>query len=320
MSQTIRIFWTLGLLALVLVAATCNGPVAPQPTPQAASRPLPQETATPMSTRTLNIAHRGARSLAPENTLAAARKALEIGADMWELDVAMTADGVPFVVHDDTLERTSNVKAVFPDRRPWSNHFFTWAEVQQLDFGTWFVESDPFKQIAAGQVTPAELASYRGEKAPSLREALIFTRDHNWRVNVEIKDLSGTAGDATVVEKVVALIDELGMADRVLISSFNHRYLERVKQANPAIATAALVERAVPDPVALLKRLAAQAYNPRNGQIAPAEIGQLRDAGYDVYIWTVNDEATMRQLIAARVSGIFTDFPQRLKPLTASHP
>lgn len=270
-----------------------------------------------MCAKTLNIAHRGARSLAPENTLAAARKGLAIGADMWELDVAMSADGVPFLVHDDTLARTSNVKTVFPDRSPWANHLFTWAEIQQLDFGSWFVETDPFKQIAAGNVSQAEQASYRGEKAPSLREALDFTRAHDWRVNVEIKDLRGTAGDATVVEQVVALVDELGMAERVLISSFNHRYIERVKRANPAIATAALVERAVPDPPALLKRLAAQAYNPRNGQITPAEIGKVRDAGFDVYIWTVNDEATMKQLIAARASGLFTDFPQLLKPLTA---
>jgi glycerophosphoryl diester phosphodiesterase len=269
-----------------------------------------------MCAKTLNIAHRGARSLVPENTLAAARKGLAIGADLWELDVAMSADGVPFVVHDDTLARTSNVKAVYPDRSPWTNHLFTWAEIQQLDFGSWFVTTDPFKQIAAGNVSQAEQASYRGEKAPSLREALAFTRDNHWRVNVEIKDLTAAPGDATVVEKVVALIDELGMADRVIISSFNHSYVVRAKQANPKIAVAALVERADPDPVALLKRLNAQAYNPRNGQISPAEIGKVRDAGYDVYVWTVNDEATMKQLIAARVSGIFTDFPQLLKPLT----
>jgi len=68
---------------------------------------------------TLNIAHRGARSLAPENTLAAARKALEVGADMWELDVRMTADGALILSHDSSLESTSNVKDVFPDRRPW---------------------------------------------------------------------------------------------------------------------------------------------------------------------------------------------------------
>lgn len=268
-----------------------------------------------MCAKTLNIAHRGARSLAPENTLAAARKALEIGADMWELDVAMTADGVPFVVHDDTLERTSNVRQLFPDRKPWSNHLFTWAEVQQLDFGSWFVASDPFKQIAAGNVSQAELESYRGEKAPTLREALVFTRENNWRVNVEIKDLTGTPGDATVVEKVVALIDELGMADRVLISSFNHSYIVRAKAANPRIATAALVERADPDPVALLRRLNAQAYNPRGTAVRLEDIGRLREAGFAMYVWTVNEERDMRTLIAAGVSGIFTDFPQRLKPL-----
>ncbi len=124
-----------------------------------------------MCAGTLNIAHRGARSLAPENTLAAARKALEVGADLWELDVAMTADGELFVVHDDTLARTSNVEELFPDRKPWSNSLFTLAEIKRLDFGAWFVEQDPFKQISAGQVSAAELASYRGEKAPTEHRA-----------------------------------------------------------------------------------------------------------------------------------------------------
>jgi glycerophosphoryl diester phosphodiesterase len=293
---------------LVIVAAILALSACAQPQPRL------QEVSTPMC-QTLNIAHRGARSLAPENTLAAARVALEIGADLWELDVAMTADGELFVVHDDTLERTSNVKAVFPNRAPWSNYLFTLEEVRRLDFGTWFLEKDPFKQIAAGNVSVAEQESFRGEKAPTLREALVFTRDHDWRVNVEIKDLVGTPGDATVVEKVVALVRELDMTDRVLISSFNHAYVERAKKAEPKIATAALVEEADPDPAALLRRLHAQAYNPKLGKIRPEAIGALRDQGVDVYIWTVNDEKAMRELIAARASGIFTDFPQRLKPL-----
>lgn len=271
-----------------------------------------------MCAGTLNIAHRGARSLAPENTLAAAAKGLEIGADLWELDVAMSADGELFLMHDDTLERTSNAEEIFPDRRPWSSHLFTLAEIKSLDFGAWFVEKDPFKQVAAGAVSEAEQQSYRGEKAPTLREALTFTRDNDWRVNVELKDLSGTAGDATVVEKAVALIDELEMADRVLISSFNHSYIARVKAANPAIATAALVEEADPNPAALLQRLGAQAYNPKVGKIRPEAIAALRDQGFDVYIWTVNDEKTMQALIDAHVSGIFTDFPQLLKPLLAA--
>ncbi len=75
----------------------------------------------------LNIAHRGARSLAPENTLAAARLGLEIGADLWELDVAATSDEQLVVLHDDTLERTSNAQQVFPGRAPWTVSTFSLA-------------------------------------------------------------------------------------------------------------------------------------------------------------------------------------------------
>lgn len=265
----------------------------------------------------LNIAHRGARSLAPENTLAAARKALAAGADMWELDVAMSADGELFVVHDDTLERTSDAAEVFSQRAPWSNHTFTLAEIRSLDFGSWFVERDPFKQIEAGQVTPGEQAAYRGERAPTLREALEFTRDNDWRVNMELKDLTGLPGDATVVERAVALVKELGMVERVLISSFNHSYLVRVKAAEPAIATGALVEEPVSDPVALVRQLGAQAYHPRLTAIHSEAIRLVRQEGIDVNVWTINDEPVMRALITARASGIITDFPQVLKPVVA---
>ena len=265
---------------------------------------------------TLNIAHRGNRSLAPENTLAAARKGLAAGADMWELDVAMSADGIPYLVHDDTLERTSNVAEIFPERRPWPTHAFTLAELSRLDFGTWFNATDPFGQIAAGNVSAAEQAAYVGEPAPTLEEALAFTRDHDWRVNVEIKDLSGTPGDATIVEQVVTLIETLDMAERVIISSFNHAYLVRAKAANPALPTAALVYRPVADPLALLQQLQAEAYNPHRS-IDPSEIAPLRAQGFGVNVWTVNDEALMRRLIEAGASGIFTDFPHVLRAILA---
>jgi len=84
-----------------------------------------------MVDRILNIAHRGASSLAPENTLSAARKGLEAGADMWELDVQLTADGELIVIHDSTLKRTSNVEDVFPHRRPWQVHEFTLDEIRK---------------------------------------------------------------------------------------------------------------------------------------------------------------------------------------------
>lgn len=260
-----------------------------------------------------NIAHRGARSLAPENTLPAAKKALEVGADGWELDVAMSLDGELVVLHDDTLERTSNAQQVYPERKPWTVYDFSLAELRQLDFGAWFVKDDPFKQAAEGNITAAELDAMAGTLMPTLREALVFTKDNRWWVNIEIKDASGTHADATIVEKVVALVNELGMQEQVLISSFNFDYLRRVKAANPNLATGALISDAVSDPLALLRDLGADAYHPSLKILKAEQVALLRQAGYGVNVWTVNKEADMRQLMDWGVTGIFTDFPQVLK-------
>ncbi len=269
--------------------------------------------------KTLIIAHRGARSIAPENTLLAAQNAFDIGADMWELDVAMTSDGEIVIIHDDTLERTSNVKQVFSDRKPWKIEAFTLKELRQLDFGSWYVEKDPFNQIASGVVSKDEQLKFIKLPIPTLREALSFTKDHHWRVNVEIKDLSGKPGDKEIVEKVVALIDELGMSESVIISSFNHSYIQRAKSVDPQIVTAALVDAPDPDPVALLSRLNAQAYNPNINKLDFQQIKQVTAAGGKVFVWTVNDEKTMQKLIEAGVSGIFTDFPQLLKKIQETY-
>lgn len=263
--------------------------------------------------RVLNIAHRGARSLAPENTLAAARKAVDAGADMWELDVCMTRDGELVVVHDTTLDRTSDAREVFPHRRPWHVHDFSLEELRLLDFGAWFIRKDPFGRIAAGEVTQAEALSYVGEPAPLLREALAFTVERNWLVNVEIKDLSGTPGHGSVVEKVIALIEELGAVDRVHLSSFNLSYLSRAKARNPAISLGVLRSLSHHDPCSLLARFGARMFHPKLGAVRMRDISRLRDEGTHVLVWVVNDEKTMLELIRARVSGIFTDFPQTLK-------
>ena len=103
----------------------------------------------------LNIAHRGARSLAPENTLAAARKAFEVGANMWELDVSVTGDGALVVFHDDALTRVTDAETVFPSHTPWHLADFTLAELKQLDTGSRFIQDDPHGQIAAGALSDA---------------------------------------------------------------------------------------------------------------------------------------------------------------------
>jgi glycerophosphoryl diester phosphodiesterase len=265
--------------------------------------------------KVLNIAHRGARSLAPENTIASAQKALELGADMWEMDVAMSSDEELVVIHDDTLNRTSNAPVLFGNRKPLKVHNFTLKELRLLDFGSWFNNTDPFKQIKAGNVTPEEMHSYVGIQIPTLEEALLFTRQNKWRINVEIKDLKGTKGDDIVVAKVVRMIETLGMVDHVIISSFQHAYINRVKEINPAIQTGALIEWLDLEPLKTLAKSKANAYHPGARLINAKTIREIREKGFDVNIWTVNKEPSMRKFIKAGATGLITDFPQFLKKL-----
>ncbi|NMB53997.1 MAG: glycerophosphodiester phosphodiesterase [Leptolinea sp.] len=269
--------------------------------------------------RILNIAHRGARSLAPENTLAAARKALECGADLWECDVALTSDGVPVILHDESLRRTSNASSVYPNRKPWKLQTFTFEELQKLDFGSWFLSTDPFKQIKNGVLQPDELKAFVGEPILTLREALQFTKENHWQINVEIKDLRGIPGANSIVEAVVGMIKEMRMEDQVWLSSFNHQYITRIKEISPEIKTGALVEWLDLNPLAHLQQTKAQSYNPGIRLANPRVIRSIREQGFDVFVWTVNKETSMRKLIKAGVSGIFTDFPHVLRDVLDSY-
>jgi glycerophosphoryl diester phosphodiesterase len=261
---------------------------------------------------TLNVGHRGASRLAPENTLAGARKALQVGADMWELDVAVTADGVLVLAHDDGLLRTSNARAVFPDREPWLLKDFTLAELRRLDFGSWFNATTPPASEAGD---PAAIGDYTAEPIPTLREALLFTREHGWQVDIEVKDLKGAPGESHVVEDTIALIKELGMFGDVLVTSFQTRFLQRAHQLAPELSMGILVFNPDPDPIGLVQRLQVQAYLPPASATPPLQVAELRAAGFDVYPWTVNEESAMRDYITAGATGLLTDVPHRLKSI-----
>jgi glycerophosphoryl diester phosphodiesterase len=261
----------------------------------------------------LTIAHRGARSLAPENTLAAARKAFELGADMWEIDIGVAADGELILFHDDSLTRTTNAETVFPDRAPWTVTTFTLSELKQLDVGSKFIESDPFDQIAAGAVTAEEQAALQGESIATLHEALILTREHNCRVNIEIKKLPPPMDSFPVVEKVVELVEELDMVEQILISSFVHPNIYHTKALNPAISIAALLGYWGTTAITWPTDLQAEAVHPRHDLTDNNRIRSLRQNGFDVNLWTVNDTVEMERLIQAGATGIITDFPQVLK-------
>ena len=263
------------------------------------------------SHRPLVIAHRGFRSIAPENTLLAAQKGFDAGADMWELDVAASSDGVLVVLHDNTLSRTTDAKTRFPSRSPWTVYDFTLAELKSLDAGSWYAQTDPFMQIAVGRVKTSELASFKDIKIPTLREALELTKRLGWRVNIEIKDATGFACDAWIVERTAELIKELDMVPSVLISSFNHDYLKRMKKAIPEIAVAALIDKPLSDPIQILRDIGAVALNPNEKYLDGATVKALRSAGFGVLPWTVNDASRMKTLLNWGATGLITDFPDK---------
>ncbi|MEN6383117.1 MAG: glycerophosphodiester phosphodiesterase family protein [Rectinema sp.] len=263
------------------------------------------------SYRPIVIAHRGFRGIAPENTLLAAQKGFDIGADMWELDVAASSDGILVVLHDNTLTRTTDAKTRFPSRSPWIIYDFTFDELKSLDAGSWYSKADPFMQIAYGRVGSSELESFKDLRIPTLREALELTKRLGWRVNIEIKDATGFACDAWIVEKTAELIKELDMVPSVLISSFNHDYLKRMKMAIPEISVAALIDKPISDPVQRLKDLGAVALNPNEKYLDEATVRALRSAGLGVLPWTVNDPSRMRMLLNWGATGLITDFPDR---------
>lgn len=259
----------------------------------------------------LIAAHRGARSIAPENTLAAAGSAFAAGAGMWEVDVRMSRDGELVVIHDHDLVGTSDAPEKFPDRSPWLVSDFTLAELKSLDFGSWFAEADPFRQVAAGRVGRSILCQYAGERVLSLEDAILFTIKKDWLLNIEIKDLTGHPGHEAVVKKTVTLVRSLDAVEKVVISSFNHRYVAQAGKIDRGIRTGVLAGAFQADPVKLMLELGAFTYNPGLRAFRPRQIRGLKQKGFGVLVWVVNSPWLARVLFTLGVDGVFTDFPQR---------
>jgi glycerophosphoryl diester phosphodiesterase len=263
-------------------------------------------------TMVLNIAHRGARSLAPENTLLAARRGLEAGADLWETDLAVTRDEQLILFHDDLLLRTTDVKRRYPDRAGDPFTTFRLEEIRSLDAGSWFVEADPHGQIASGAVSEAAQAACRGIRVPTLEEALVFTMDAGWKLNLELKFLPAPMADFPVVPHVLALIDRVGIGpDQVLISSFKHAWLEEIRTRRPELEIQALLGYFTDRPLDW-GPLAFRTYNVRHTLIRDEDIVLRKEQGYSINLFTVNDAADMRRFMDLGADGIITDFPQRL--------
>lgn len=225
------------------------------------------------------IAHRGASADAPENTMAAFELALRQGAQMIEFDVRPTRDDAIVVFHDDTTERWNG--------RAETVGALTLAELQAIDL--------------------------RGERAPILDEVCAWARETGLLLNVEIK----VAGIEAAVART---IHKHGIGEQVIISSFDPVALRAMREVAPELARAALTDSSAMPPVddttwplGTLAQLGARAWHP-SWRLPPLEmlIPDVRQAGYAVNVWTVDDPAIMRRLLALEVEGIMTNRPALL--------
>jgi glycerophosphoryl diester phosphodiesterase len=241
----------------------------------------------------LVIAHRGSSVYAPENTLAAFNLAVRQEADAIELDVDLTCDGHVVVMHDTTIDRTTNGHGRVAD--------LTLEEIRQVDAGAW------------------KDAAFKGERVPLLQEVL-EAMGQRLLINVEVK--STLLRSSGVEAKVAALIEQHGLLDRVIISSFNPFALRRVKHINPGLACALIY---APDlPIFLRNAWFAplipnlNARHPHHSQVNRDMVDQFHAQGLVVNVWTVNQAGIVHAMDQAGVDGIFGDDPvlirETLKP------
>lgn len=270
----------------------------------------------------LCLAHRGASSLAPENTLIAGETAAAHGAHGWEVDVSLSADHVPVLMHDDSLVRTTDValRPEFKDRKPWHVSDFTWQELQTLDAGSWFHVQDPYAQVAAGLAVPDEQCT--GQRIPSLGQAILLAQRLGLGLNIELKAVDSKRSsqpqpqpqpDGMLVQAATNVIRELQAQDICLYSSFCTEILEDARDLAPDIPRGLLLNKyneSLESLEILLGDLHAAALHPRLGLFNGEQLARFLREGYLVNVWLANTLREMRKLAELGVSGIFTDYPQ----------
>lgn len=248
-------------------------------------------------TRPLVIAHRGGAGLAPENTLSAFEKSVNLGVDVLELDVRGTSDGAIVVIHDAAVDRTTNGNGKVGE--------MTLAELKKLDAGYRFSpdggKTFPFRD--------------QGVTIPTLEE--VFKAFPQMKFNIEPKP-----GQPSIVKPLCNLIREQRKTDRVVVASFSQSILDEFRGECPGTATSASSTE-VGKFLTLYKTGLTKSFSPAMQALqVPLFTGvtkefveAARERNLKVHVWTINDPAEMQQLLEAGVDGIMTDYPDRLLSL-----
>jgi glycerophosphoryl diester phosphodiesterase len=225
------------------------------------------------------IAHRGASSYAPENTFAAFDLAIEMGARHLELDVHFSSDGHLVVIHDDTVDRTTDGSGPVTSR--------SLAALTELDAGAWF---DP---------------RFKGERIPTLGAVL----ERYWGAHLHVELKGHSAG---LAQRAVDMIRSSGIATNVTITSFQKAKLEETRAYAPELPTGWLVGEVSDAVVAQARAMGLTQLCPRAGAVTPELVSRLHAEGLVVRAWGVATEDLMRQVVTAGADGMTVNFPDKL--------
>ena len=227
------------------------------------------------------FAHRGYSGKYPENTMIAFKKALECGVDGIELDVQLTKDGEVVIIHDETIDRTTTGKGFVVD--------YTYEELEKFD------ASFKFKDLGFNKI-------------PTLREYFQLVKDYDIVTNVELK--TGINEYLGIEEKVWELIKEYNLEEKVIISSFNHFSVMRMKKIAPQLKYGFLSEDWIIDAGKYTHSHGVQCYHPRFNNLVPDVIKELKKYNLEINTWTVNLEEDMKYLYSNNIDVIITNYPE----------
>ena len=245
------------------------------------------------------VAHRGASAEAPENTLAAVRRAIARDADLVEVDVQRTKDGALVLLHDTTLARTTDVRRVFPRRKPWLVGDFTYDELHRLDAGGWWSDQ------------------YAGERIPTLEQVVEVLRPSTTGLLLEVKATAlhpGIAADvASTLRAIPGYVDAAVATGRLVVQSFDHAAMRRHKELEPRIPVGALGTpmRAELGAIATW----ADQVNPVHWSARPGFVEAVHRHGMRCQLWTVDRAAHMRRALDLGADGVITNRPGVLREL-----
>lgn len=228
------------------------------------------------------FAHRGYSGKYPENTMLSFKKAAEVGCDGIELDVQLTKDGTVVIIHDETIDRTTDGSGRVVD--------YTYEELSKFDAG----------KICGGR--------YGFEPIPTFETYCQWAAGQDLVTNIEIK--SGVYYYEELEEKTLALVKKYGLEDRVIYSSFNHMSMVKVKELKPDAYCGALLEHVgLGNAGYYCKRFGFDAYHPGVKGLTEEEVKGCKAHGIQVNVWTVNDMGALEQLYEWGCDAVFTNYP-----------